>query len=230
MTKAKANMVMAALLLFTLSTTSRADTVFNFDRLEAIGRQSNYEIVAEWVFLDFFVKSMEFNLKTNESLGISNQDHLLIKIPAVLAAGLAAEESERQIGNAIVRQLTPDKSPWFSEYRELRKSERTLEWQFNKALNAGTADVVRLKYELTQVQRALEQKMNLKPGALYRTGRVLRGISKTTVWVGGAAIAAIAIEDATILAIGKQEALSILEKLRSQALNVERLIESSVKP
>lgn len=226
--KAKANLVMATLLLLTLSTTSRANTIFDWDQLEAIGRQNSYELLAEWVFLDFLVKSIEFNLKTNESLGISNQEHLLIKIPAVLAAGLAIEESERRIGTAIVRQLTPDKSLWFSEYRELRKSERNLQWQFNKALHAGTPDVVRLKYELTQVQRTLEQKMNLKPGALYRTGRALRGIGKTTVWIGGAAIAAIAVEDAAILAIGKQETLAILEKLKAQASNVERIIESSV--
>lgn len=219
----KTTKAVVAALTLTLAIPARAESTFNFDRLESVAREHNFELLAEWVFLDFLAKSIELNLKANADLGISDQERLYIKIPAVLAAGLAVEESERRIGNLIVSKITPDKSAWFSEYAELRSTERTLERQFNQALYASTADVVRLKHELTKVQKALEQKIKVKPGALYRTGRAMRGIGKTTVLLGGAAIAAYAIEDAVILYVGPQEAQATLEMLKARASQIEAL-------
>lgn len=177
---------------------------------------SRLKLEVELMFKESVLLSMDQINEFNQALGFDSEYGHITAIP-VLAAGLAITYLTLPVVNGAINYVTPSNVKmlaYLNEYKVLKQNVLTARAEYNDAVKRNKLavsinnDAVRnqtileMDIKNRNLSHAIVQQashLKTRPGALYGMGRAVRGLAKTTLFLGSATIGLGVIGDVAML-------------------------------
>jgi hypothetical protein len=203
------------------------------DRVGQMIKDQQLEIIAEMALIDVLIHHKESTQAMNESLAL-DKANVYVMVPTVFVAGVAAIYASTSIGGAIVKNMTPEKTAWFTNYRKIKANLKGIEKDIAMAAKVDPITITREAMvtrsgmlETAQLKAKLQLSEHLlqKPGMLYKVGRLVRFTAATSIVLGGVSIGVYTANETMLLVFGREEFAKSIEKLRERSAQLEAMLK-----
>jgi hypothetical protein len=193
-------------------------------QLEKLRVQSEAELLAEMALLEIAIKSMETTRFVNDYAGGLDQLNVWISVPTVLLGGTELAVQGARLSDGLLSVMTPEKARWFAEYAELKVELQNAEKAYRKAARLGDPGAQDLHIRMLEAENTLTKKLLRRPGKLYKLGRTLRFVGRSSVVLAGVALTALSFNEALMLGIGRDQMDVYLRKFKERVTEIEMIL------
>jgi hypothetical protein len=192
--------------------------------IQKLDEQSRDQLETELALLEIAIATIETTQFFDAYAGGLDRLNVWIAVPAVLFAGSESIIQGSRLADGLVRTMTPKKSQWFAEYTKLKADVKEARSAYRRSARLGAPDSQTLKMKLMESENALTSKLLRRPGKLYKFGRALRFLGRTSVVLAGVTLTAVTFNEAWMLALGRDNVNDIHKKFQARVLEIERLL------